>query len=91
MKDRILFMPSVGRIEIFFDNTLYDVDPQEISDIAMNSILEAEADCFDLSHLEYGVIVCHYNPTRMDLKTAQLGCKSIIDYIKSCHPAANGG
>lgn len=91
MKDRILSIPSTGHIEIFFDNTLYDINPEKVSDIAMDSILEADADYYDLNNLEYGVIVCHYNPTRVDLQTAQLGCKRIIEYIESCHPAANGG
>lgn len=83
-REKILSVPGTGEINIFFDENLYLIDTNTMSDIAMSTVLNGETTGFDLTRAEFGHIKCYYNPARMDLSRAQKGSRRMINYIASC-------
>ena len=83
-REKLFSVPGTGEINIFFDENLYHVDPIQMSDIALATVLNGETTGFDLTRAEFGHIKCYYNPTRMDLSQAQKGSRRMVEYIASC-------
>jgi len=81
---KLISVPGTGEIDVFFDETMYHVDNKTISDIALSAVRNGEITGFDLTLVDTGRIKCYYNPTRMDLSSAQRGSKRIVEYIASC-------
>ena len=71
-------------VEIYFDTNLYNVDRDELAVRAAASQMAGKNSYFDLDRLEYGKIVCHFNPTTMTPFQAMETAKGLVTYIQSC-------
>ena len=82
--NRIVINSVTDAVEIYFDTNLYDVDQEEIAAISAASQMAGKTTDFDLDRLQYGKIVCHFNPASMTLFRAMETAKEIVTYIQSC-------
>ena len=78
---KILVYEESGITKIFFDENLYKVNKAELSKLSIATILDGETTGCDLSRLEYGEIICHTNPTRIEDQRTKNAVIKLIDYI----------
>ena len=82
--NRIMVNNVAGAVEIFFDTNLYLVDRERLAEYSTKNYASGKTTDFDLDRVEYGAIVCHFNPTSMDPFLAMEAAEDVVDYIKSC-------
>ena len=85
LMENLMSVSGTGEINIFFDETIYHVNEESLAKTALAAVQNRELTGFDLIRADKGQIKCFFNPTRMDLATAQKGSKRIIEYIAGCH------
>lgn len=84
---KILIEGGVGEVKIFFDENLYVVKREDISSQITAAVLNGTLTGANLDDLDYGTIVCKYNPTRIDCFNAIKAVKKITEVIKASTPA----
>jgi hypothetical protein len=86
---KVLVAEENGVTKIFFDENLYKVNKEELTELSLATILNGETTGCDLSRLEYGEIICHTNPARIADSKTKKAVKLLLDYIvqQSISPA----
>jgi len=82
--DGILVTPGFGEFRIAFNENLYRVDPEQIKNRSTASVLAGDTTGFDLDQIDYGNLVCYYNPVRISPFRAVEATRKMVEYIKSC-------
>lgn len=84
---KILIEGGPGEIKIFFDENLYAVNREDVKTSISAAIMNGLLTGADLDGLDYGTIVCKYNPVRVDIFSATIAAKQLAELIESCAPA----
>ncbi len=79
---KILVEPRLGAYHIYFDENLYTVDPNRISDAALSNFAQGLCTGTDTSDLEVGHIIVKYNPVRIGVEKVVLAVENIVEIIK---------
>ena len=79
--DRILVVPEIGKIKIWFDFNYYRPDKEAVhSALIAGSFVDYSSG--SLADIDNGLIVCNYNPVTQEPGDALKGAEHIADVIK---------
>ena len=80
--DKILIVPSIGEVKIWFDPNYYRPDKEAVRRALIAGSF-ADYSSGSLNDIDNGLVVCNYNPVTQEPEDALKGAARIADVIKT--------